>query len=447
MNNKTRRFAIFALCLTLALAAAAPALAQTQQRPAEYNELVAASQIQDPAARLKEFERIKAAYPSTRFMTAIEFYILGAKVEMAGTLEEILALQKEYLAAGKGQARMQGPMLAADKILSHPKLETFDKAAVLAAVLDYRDQSAKAAQEPASYEGMPANQTEAFKSFVLTGFGVLLAQAQLNAGDANKAMAALETFRKEGGSPDAGYYYTLGGAYRLMGKTKEAYEAFLSAAAENHPTAKAAARELYVKLNGKEDGFAAAFEARLKALPYAAEPFKAPAGWKGKTVLAELFTGSECPPCVAADLGFDGLIETYPAKYLAVLEYHLPIPRPDPMINAATRARQDYYGIGSTPTVIIDGEKDTSGGGSRGMAGAKYKQYKAAIDAKLGAEPGVVLKLRAARSGDAVNVEYDLGPAAAGTEYRLVLVQKEEPYKGGNGLVVHKMIVRDLFAR
>jgi thiol-disulfide isomerase/thioredoxin len=44
-------------------------------------------------------------------------------------------------------------------------------------------------------------------------------------------------------------------------------------------------------------------------------------------VLAELFTGSECPPCVGADLAFDGLVEAVPAKYLAVLVYHLPIPR------------------------------------------------------------------------------------------------------------------------
>ena len=73
-----------------------------------------------------------------------------------------------------------------------------------------------------------------------------------------------------------------------------------------------------------------------RTLPFEPEAFKAPAGWKGKTVLAELFTGSECPPCVGADIAFDALIESIPAKYLAVLVYHLPIPRPDPMINPAT---------------------------------------------------------------------------------------------------------------
>jgi len=446
MNKSIRRLVIFTLCLSFVLAVVIPSLAQGQQAPPEYKELVAATQIKDAAARLKEFERIKSAYPSSRFMTAIDFYILNAKVELAATLEEVLALQKAFLDQSKGVGRIQGPMLAADKILSHPKLAMFDQAAVLAAVLGYRDRSVKAAEEPDSFEGVPANQHAAFKSFVLTGFDVLAAQAHLNAGDADKALAELETYKKDGGAPDDAYYYTLGGSYAAQGKMKEAYEAYLAAAAENHPMALAAARDLYIKINGKADGFEAAFDIKLKALPYHAEPFKAPAGWNGKTVLAELFTGSECPPCVAADLGFDGLIESYPAKYLAVLEYHLPIPRPDPMINAATKARQDYYGVGSTPTIFIDGDKDATGGGTRSMGEAKFKQYKAAIDGRVGAAPQVVLKLRATRSGDAVRAEYDLGGAPAGMEYRLALVQREEPYKGSNGLAYHKMIVRDLIA-
>jgi tetratricopeptide (TPR) repeat protein len=310
MNKNIRRFALLALCLTLVLAVVAQARAQAQQRPPEYNEIVAASQIKDAAARLKEFERIKAAYPATRFMAAINRAILTTRVELADTLDAILVLQKDFLADVKGPGRLQGPYISADEILTHPKLKTFDPAAVLAAVLSYRDQVVKASAEPGVLEGIPANQQGAFKSFVVTGFGILVAQAQLNAGDAAKTIAALDAFKADGGTPDASYFYTLGGAHGLMGRTKEAYDAYLSAAAYNYPEALAAAKELYVKINGKADGFDAALEARLKALPYAPEPFKAPSGWKGKTVLAELFTGSECPPCVASDLGFDGLIES-----------------------------------------------------------------------------------------------------------------------------------------
>ena len=444
MRNAIRRAALVALGLSLVLALAVALPAQSRQRPPEYNELVAASQIKDAAARLKEFERIKAAYPSSQFMAAIERSIVNAKVELAETLDAILALQREFLAGARGPARLQGPFISADQILTHPRLKTFDKAAVLAAVLAYRDKTVKAAEEPGAFDGIPANQQAAFKAYAVTGFGILVAQAYLNAGDAARAVAALDAFKAEGGTPDAPYYYTLGGTYALMGKTKEANEAYLSAAADGHDEALARARELYVKINGKPDGFEAALEAKLKALPYVPAPFKAPAGWKGRTVLAELFTGSECSPCLAADLGFDGLLESVPAKYVAVLEYHLPIPRPDPMINAATKARQDYYGVNGTPTVLIDGEKDTSGGGMRSLAEAKFKQYRAAVDARLAEAPGAALKVAASLAGDTVNVTFDAGPAVAGAAYRIILVQGEEKFKGSNGLAFHKMVVRDL---
>src|SRR5581483_5361271 len=50
------------------------------------------------------------------------------------------------------------------------------------------------------------------------------------------------------------------------------------------------------------------------------------AGRKGKSdraVLVELFTGAQCPPCVAADLGFDALQKTYGPSEVVRLQYHL----------------------------------------------------------------------------------------------------------------------------
>ena len=50
-----------------------------------------------------------------------------------------------------------------------------------------------------------------------------------------------------------------------------------------------------------------------------------------RVVLLELFTGAECGPCVAADLAFDALSDVYRTTELITLEYHLHIPRPDPL--------------------------------------------------------------------------------------------------------------------
>jgi thiol-disulfide isomerase/thioredoxin len=445
MKKKMRLLAVSAAFFALGLMVSSQAFAQARQAaPPEYKELVAASQIKDAVARLKEFERIKAAYPASQFMVGIDRSILSTRIELAGTLDAVLALQTEFLTKGQGPDRLQNPFVAADQILGHPKLETFNKTEVLNIILKYREDTLKAAGEAGTYQGIPQKQQSAFKSYFVTGFAIPVAQAYLNAGDAAKAVATLDTYKKDGGPSDGIYYYTLAGACEKLGKTREAYDAYLAAAVDSYADAADRAKALYTKINGKADGFEAVLGAKLKELPYHPEPFKAPADWKGKAVLAELFTGSECPPCVGADLGFDGLIESYPAKYLAILEYHLPIPRPDPMMNPATKKRQDYYGVNSTPTVVIDGDKNTPGGGSRGMAEGKYKQYKAGIDSLLGAAPVVALKAKAARAGDIVKVEYDLGNPVDGAEYRIVLVQGEESYKGSNGLAVHKMVVRDI---
>jgi thiol-disulfide isomerase/thioredoxin len=443
--NKLRFSAILTLIFALSLSFSGQVFAQTQrQQPPEYREILVASRILDAAARLKEFERIKSVYPTSEMMTVIDQYILTSKIELADTLEAVLALQADFLAKSNGRARLQNPFMAADEILLHPKLKTFDKSQVTAAVLKYKEDALKAAGETETYQGIPEDQQKFFKSYYVTGFEILTAQAHLNADDTAKAMTALDAYKKDGGSLDAQYFYTMAGVYDKMNKTKEAYEAYLSAAVENYEDATAKAKALYQKLNGKEDGFEAQLEAKLKSLPYHPEPFKAATGWKGKAVLAEVFTGSECPPCVGADLGFDGLIESYPAKYLAILEYHLPIPRPDPIMNPATKKRQDYYGVNSTPTVLIDGDKKMIGGGNRGMAEGKFKEYKTEIDGRINAAPAVLLKAKASLTGDEVKVECEFGKPVPGAEYYVVLVQNEEKYKGSNGIVFHKMVVRDL---
>jgi thiol-disulfide isomerase/thioredoxin len=444
MTTKMRIRAAIVLFAASILTAAAAQPGQTRQAPPEYKELVAASRLEDPAARLKEYERIKTAYPDTPYIEAIEASILEAKVTMAGSLEVVLGLQKEFIARGKGPARLQSPVAMAIQLLNHPGLAAFDAVKVLDAALGYRDEAVKAATDPATFEGVPQDQQDLFKSYFLNAVELISARAHLNAGDAAKAMAAVESYKRSGGPTGGNYHYVLAGIHEKTGKLSDAYEAYLSAAADNYEDASDRAKALYVKINGREEGFEAALAAKLKALPFHPEPFKAPADWKGKAVLAELFTGSECPPCVGADLAFDGLVESIPAKYLAVLVYHLPIPRPDPMMNPATEARQGAYSVNSTPTVLIDGIEKSVGGGNRGAAEGKYAQYRDSIEKLLASAPGVTLKARASLAGDTVKVTYDFDKAVPGVDYLLVLVQDEQEHKGGNGIAYHRMVVRDL---
>jgi thiol-disulfide isomerase/thioredoxin len=445
MNLNARLRAAVVLLIALSICLSGRLAAQSRQTtPPEYRELVAAYQLKDPALRLKEFQRILAAYPTTQYKDAIETIILESKVALAGTLDEVIELQKGFLDTGQGPARAQKPIVLAAQLLNHPQVETFDHSRVLDVALAYRAAALKAVADPASYEGIPEDQRAFFKSNILGTVELLTARAYLNAGDTDKAMASVQASKKSGGPTGGNYYFVLGGILENTGKVAEAVDAYLSAAADNYGDAAERARTLYIKLYGTADGFEATRKAKLNALPFVPEPFKAPAGWKGKAVLAELFTGSECPPCVGADIAFDALIETFPAKYLAVLVYHLPIPRPDPMMNPATQARQKAYGVSSTPTVVIDGTDMSVGGGGRGAAEGKFVQYRGVIEPLLSAAPAVSLKARASLAADTVKVAYDLGTTVPGAEYLLALVQDVQEHQGSNGVAFHKMVVRDL---
>ena len=75
-----------------------------------------------------------------------------------------------------------------------------------------------------------------------------------------------------------------------------------------------------------------------------------------QVVMMELFTGAQCPPCVAADVAFDALQKSYKPTELVLVQYHMHIPGSDPMTNPDTIARWDYYrklfptGIRGVPT-------------------------------------------------------------------------------------------------
>lgn len=424
--------------LSLALQAGAQA-----QRPPEYRELARAMRIQDLSARLKELERIKTAYPESQYRLMIDNLIVGVKVEMADKLETILDLQRSVLESSQSAQRPFYYFTYCLDILQHVNLAKFDKKKVTQAVERYMVAAKEAASDPEFLKTSPPRQ-QAYLKANLPNFYVALAMAYLNEGHAARALRALDDFKKNEGRPEKMYYYTLGRTYVSLKRDKDALDAFFEAAVENYEDAYVKARELWEKVHKTSEGFADKLEARQRELPFHAEPFRPDGGaWKGKTVLAELFTGSECAPCVAADLGFDGLIEAYDNKHLAVLVYHLPIPGPDPMSNKASRGRALFYGVNSTPTTFFDGEKKGGGGGQRPMALEKHKEYVGFINERIFDAPDVKLMASAALSGDAVQVKFSADKELPGVDYHIALVQKEEKYLGANGLYFHKMVVRD----
>jgi hypothetical protein len=186
-----------------------------------------------------------------------------------------------------------------------------------------------------------------------------------------------------------------------------------------------------------------------------------------RVVVMELFTGAQCPPCVAADVGYDALLKTYGHKELIGLQYHLHIPGPDPMTNNDSQGRQKYYAdaVRGTPSTFFNGRSEAGGGGPMQFSENKYNEYRQIIDPQLEASKDAAIELTAALHGDQLEIQaqatVDRKPLAKGDEpkaganskdskgesrpgprLRLALTEEAVRYIGGNKLRFHHHVVR-----
>jgi thiol-disulfide isomerase/thioredoxin len=213
-------------------------------------------------------------------------------------------------------------------------------------------------------------------------------------------------------------------------------------------TANTAFETIYKKQhNGTLDGLDAVLDTEYnKRFPNPVKPeaYKPAEGRTDRLVLSEVFTGSGCPPCVAADLAFDAAMQRYGAKNLAVVMYHQHIPRPDPMTNLDTQARAKNYSVNAVPSFAIDGKK-TVGGGSREGTKNRFDLITKDIEKDLQAASEAHIKVDASLTGNAVKVAANVTGVKGDSEdlkVQILLVEKELRYTGENGIRFHPMVVR-----
>lgn len=188
-----------------------------------------------------------------------------------------------------------------------------------------------------------------------------------------------------------------------------------------------------------------------KVPPFKPMPPQERKSGSNRVVVMELFTGAQCPPCVAADVAFDALLKTYQPKDVVFLQYHLHIPGPDPLTNADTEARFQSYrqkypnDLRGTPSTLFNGKPAAGGGGGMAHARQKYDQYRDVINPLLEQEAPARLELTAGRQGDQVRLAakvMDLKEPRRSLRIRFVLVEENIRYVGGNGLRFHHQVVR-----
>jgi thiol-disulfide isomerase/thioredoxin len=166
---------------------------------------------------------------------------------------------------------------------------------------------------------------------------------------------------------------------------------------------------------------------------------------KGHTVLVEMFTGTRCPPCVAADVAFDALVEQFDRADVVAIQYHLPIPGYDLLTNPSAAARFEFYKLRGVPMMRVDGQAGPDIGGPITAAKEGYAGLRKAVEPRLDEKLSAAIDLKVERRGDILEVRSKIdqqAPAKHPLRLRFALVEEIVHYAGDNGRRVHHNVVR-----
>ncbi|HYX40415.1 MAG TPA: hypothetical protein VE821_01895, partial [Pyrinomonadaceae bacterium] len=206
----------------------------------------------------------------------------------------------------------------------------------------------------------------------------------------------------------------------------------------------------FQKLHNSSDGLDAMLDAEYEkrySNPIKIESYKPTAERSNRVVLTEIFSSASCPPCQAADLSLDAAMKRYARTDMIVMMYHLHVPRPDPMTNAATETRGEFYQVEQTPTTLIDGHIVAKGGGGREDAVEFYNDLYPKIDERLEAPARAQLRLDATQQGSLIKVHVTVDHINSPSnvlKLQIALVEDGLHYSGESSIRVHPMVVRSL---
>jgi hypothetical protein len=433
-----------------------------------------AVKISDVDKKIEALAKVKADFPDSPVVDMADSQILGALVKRAGdatksVLDQAAKMAEREAGPRRGAAAVASSLLNANLLLDEAErfaekgvAELKDEQAYIEARRkDAARQLAESAKRnpDAATEPLPDDATlqEGYRSTLQSALNTL-AQIYDKRG---KAAAAEKTFLESyrisaRGATGATAALKLAEYAKAAGREADQFEYLTTVAVAGRLKApdRATYEALYTKLHGGTlDGLETMLDARYvreNPMPVHVTPYVRTKDRTSRVVLAEIFTGAGCPPCVGVDYAFEGALERYQPSELAVLMYHLHIPQPDPLTNPSTLKRAEFYAIRGTPTTIIDGQERV-GGGSASMAPKIYKDtVEPAIEKRLTTRPGARVGLSASReTGDRVRarVSVDRAPReAAKLRLHVVLAEERVRYSGENGVRFHPMVVRGVAA-
>ena len=417
------------------LPSSSPAAARPEPPPEQkaYDE---ARRIKDPQKRIEALEKVSKDFPNAFVASQARYEVLDLNIKnFPKDTERIRAAADKILE----------PVKSIPISLGSAQLSVASRLLDGGVMLDWAEELARTGAN--QYETEMAKNLRRSKARNADTLGrIYLKQGKLKLAERTLKQALLDD--PELNTSTIG----LGQIAEKSGDHKRAVEYFTSAAVKS--PLKKADRELMEAAyrsthNNSIDGLEDLLDSKYRKLNAGLhfDHYQTSAKRTSRTALAELFTGSGCGPCVAADLGFDGLLERYKRQDLVVLVYHMHIPLPDPMTNQATMDRGKYYGVPGTPTPVVDGIRLQSAGGSRDMTKGFYDRVNPKIESELESPAQAQIALTGSIAGDVVkaNVVVDqIKTPSPDLRIQLALAEEEVRYTGENGIRFHPMVVRSL---
>jgi len=161
-------------------------------------------------------------------------------------------------------------------------------------------------------------------------------------------------------------------------------------------------------------------------------------------LLVELFACADEPDTAAAQLAFGGLREYFDGTPVVFLQYHLSVPRPDPLTMDFGVARAGFYGVADTPVVRINGRRAVDAGGDERAVSKVYNEYKVACELAPTDEGGWRLHGRLERADSELVGQVEIeGPESTGTERLFVVVcERVVMLPGADTLLLRRNVVR-----
>jgi len=460
-----------ALCVPVALAAAfaqtetpKPAPAESKpaaeaakpETPEDQKAYSAATKVTDPTKKIEALEKFKADFPKSDMLSAADSAILSTLLKKFPEQKGRIAKQAKGMYAratkNKGSVANQiaGEFLDAGLLLN--EAEGYAKKGVADMhqakyTADLKASYEKRKAKPPSDEEIAKRYRESRASRLAT-----LGRIEVKRGQTAKGQKLLEEAWAVNSSLVA-VGATLGELAFRAGNDSKAMDLLVPARLSGRApaSANAALDALYKKQHsGSLDGMDAMLDEQYRKLypsPVKAEEYQPAEKRSDRLVLAEVFTGSGCPPCVGADLAFDAAMERYTRKELAVVMYHVHIPRPDPMTNPETTARSKAYGVNGVPSYAIDGKMLGGGGGGRDYTQTVYERIQKPIEEDLEKPAEAKLTAHASLTGNTVKVTGGVdgvSEKADDLKVEVLLVEKQIRYTGENGVRFHPMVVRSI---